>query len=55
MKKKYMTPTVVVVNIDTKNQLLTISAGDKGIDYGGVDEGGTLDPAAREMDLWWDD
>ena len=55
MKKKYMTPTVVVVNIDTKNQLLTISAGDKGLGYGGVDTAGELDPAAREFDAWWDD
>ena len=25
---------------------------DKGIDYGGVDEEGTMDPASRRYDVW---
>jgi len=25
---------------------------DKGIDYGGVDEEGTMDPASRRYDIW---
>ena len=55
MKKKYMTPTVEVVNINAINPLLTISAGDRGLGYGGVDTEGELDPSSREFDVWWDD
>ena len=57
MKKTYMTPATVVVEIAIKNQLLTISAGDTGIGYGGVDDG-THIPASRELDEFfsnWDD
>ena len=50
MKKKYMTPSVEVVEITIKNQLLTISGGDRGIGYGGVDDSGTMEPASRELD-----
>ena len=28
---------------------------DKGIDYGGVDEEGELDPASRRRDVWEDE
>jgi len=46
-KKKYMTPNMEVMEIKT----MTLLAGsgvnsDLGIDYGGIDEGGSLDPAA---------
>lgn len=46
-KKEYMTPNMEVMEIKT----MTLLAGsgvnsDLGIDYGGIDEGGSLDPAA---------
>ncbi len=48
-KKTYMTPEVQVMEAENV-QLLTGSVNsDLGIDYGGVDEGGTLDPAAPEF------
>lgn len=47
-KKEYMTPTMDVVEI--KNMTLLAGSGvtsvDPDIDFGGIDEGGTLDPAA---------
>lgn len=54
MKKTYVAPTVEETIIDVVEQLLTISGGDTGIGYGGVDTGGTLDPAERvfDTDLW---
>lgn len=54
MKKTYMAPTVEVTMVCVTEQLLTISGGDTGIGYGGVDTGGTLDPAERDSDtdLW---
>jgi len=48
MKKKiYMTPDMEVMEMKA-NQLLMASGvtSDNGIPFGGVDEGGTLDPAA---------
>ena len=58
MKKTYMTPAAVVVEIAIKNQLLTISGGTTGIGYGGVDNDGTIEPASRELEEFfsnWDD
>ena len=48
MKKKiYMTPDMETIDLKA-NQLLMASgvASNNGIEFGGVDEGGTLDPAA---------
>ena len=48
MKRKiYMTPDMETIEVKA-NQLLMASgvASNNGIDFGGVDEGGTLDPAA---------
>ena len=49
-----MTPATEMIDVEVKEQLLTISGGDTGIGYGGVDTGGTLDPAERDSDtdLW---
>lgn len=49
-KKMYITPEVQVVEAENV-QLLTGSGvnSDLGIGYGGVDEGGTLDPSAPEF------
>ncbi len=54
MKKTYMTPVTEMIKMDITEQLLTVSGGDTGIGYGGVDESGTLDPADRDDadDLW---
>ena len=54
MKKTYMTPVTEVMEMNITEQLLTISGGDTGIGYGGVDPSGSLDPADRgdEDDLW---
>lgn len=53
MKKTYMVPLTEMTVIDIKEQLLTVSGGDTGIGYGGVDESGTLDPANRDADTDW--
>ena len=55
MKKTYMTPVAEMIDVEVKEQLLTISGGDTGIGYGGVDDSGTLDPAGRDDagDLLW--
>ena len=54
MKKTYMTPATEMIDVKVREQLLTISGGDTGIGYGGVDTSGSLDPADRddEDDLW---
>ena len=53
MKKTYVAPTAEVTMVCVTEQLLTISGGDTGIGYGGVDESGTLDPANRDADTDW--
>ena len=53
MKKTYMTPMTEMIDVEVKEQLLTVSGGDTGIGYGGVDESGTLDPADRDADTDW--
>lgn len=53
MKKTYMTPVTEMIDVEVKEQLLTVSGGDTGIGYGGVDESGTLDPADRDADTDW--
>lgn len=50
MKKTYMTPVTEMIDVEVKEQLLTVSGGDTGIGYGGVDESGSLDPAGRDDD-----
>ena len=47
MKKQYMKPTMGVVKIEKKSTLLVTSGGVNstlGIDYGGIDNGGTQIP-----------
>ena len=50
MKKTYMAPVTEMIDVEAKEQLLTVSGGDKNIGYGGVDESGSLDPAGRDDD-----
>lgn len=51
-KKEYIAPSIEVVEV--KNMQLLAGSGvtsDSGIDYGGVDEGGTLDPTAPGLGI----
>ena len=54
MKKGYLKPDTEQMSAD----LTTLICGsqditsDKGIDYGGVDEEGTMDPASRRYNIW---
>ena len=45
-----MTPLTEVMEMNITEQLLTISGGDTGIGYGGVDTSGSLEPAGRDDD-----
>ena len=54
MKKGYLKPEIEQMSAD----LTILICGsqdiysDKGIDYGGVDEEGTMDPASRRYNIW---
>ena len=48
-KKEYMTPSLVVMEISTTAFLMVSGVGSEGIDYGGVDENGSLEPTAPTM------
>ena len=54
MKKEYTTPVVEVMEMKA-NQLLMASgvSSDLGIGFGGVDDGGILDPAAPDLDSYF--
>ncbi len=59
MKKTYIQPLTEVVRMGTLN-FICASKGvtsNNGIDYGGVDEDGELDPASRRRrrDVWDDE
>lgn len=57
MKKTYMPPLVVMVQTEMSRIICGSDdiRSDKGIGYGGVDEEGELDPAARPYHTIWDD
>ena len=59
MKKTYIEPSVMVAYIGTTAMICGSQdiTSDKGIDYGGVDEDGELDPASRRRrrDVWEDE
>ena len=60
MKKNYMTPSMEEIEIVSRTVLLAGSGiesneGDYDIDYGGVDEGGVIDPDAHVFDDDFDD
>ncbi len=56
MKKRYITPAMKAAAMEMEN-LMTDSGvvSTQGIGYGGVDEGGTIEPAAREYNGMWDE
>ena len=48
-KKEYMTPNLMVTEIETTAFLRMSGVGSEDIDYGGVDENGSLEPTAPIM------
>ena len=56
MKKRYITPAMKAAAMEMEN-LMTDSGvvSTQGIGYGGVDEGGTIEPAARGYNGMWDE
>ena len=58
MKKIYMRPAQSMIETEP-DQIICGSRGgvtsDRGIDYGGVDEEGSLDPSSRRYESWDDD
>jgi hypothetical protein len=57
MKKTYMKPSAEVVRMGMTMMICTSEGvtSNNGIDYGGVDEDGEKDPAARRHRNVWDD
>jgi len=60
MKKNYIAPNVEITEIELQQLIAVsgVSSEGKGIGYGGVDEEGTKDPAARRRrrkDVWDDE
>ena len=54
MKKTYLQPYAVMGSMETES-IICSSQGvtsNNGITYGGVDDGGTLDPASRRLEAW---
>ena len=55
MKKTYIEPSVEVDGMEAETIICAtqgVTSSDKGIGYGGADEDGDLDPAARRYDVW---
>ena len=57
MKKTYIQPQIEVAIIGTMNIICGSKDvnSSKGINYGGVDEDGTIDPASRSYQDTWDE
>ena len=59
MKKTYLSPQVLIVDIRGQQILVGSEVGATGLDgfggYGGVDEDGEKDPSARRRRDVWDD
>ena len=57
MKKAYLQPATEVLKLSLHGLLMAsgVQSDNKGIEYGGVDEEGTQDPAARRHRDAWDD
>ena len=57
MKKEYISPStdVTVTRAGTLMTASGVSDSDRDIDYGGVDEEGSKDPASRRKSLWDDE
>ena len=48
-KKEYMTPSLMVTEIATTAFLMISGVGSEDVDYGGVNENGSLEPTAPTM------
>ena len=61
MKKTYMSPQCEEIKLNSSYSLLSNSNSIKGmgdladVEYGGIDEDGSLDPASREFDEFDED
>lgn len=59
MKKTYLRPVSIVLGMSLQTMVCTSGVtSNNGIDYGGVDEEGTMTPAARRRhrrDMWDDE
>ena len=58
MKKTYQQPSAVMAYIGTATIICgsqDITSNNNDIGYGGVDEGGTKDPASRRQHNLWED
>ena len=55
MKKVYIIPGITFVSYQVEaimQEASGVFAPDQGIDYGGVDEDGSKDPAAKSFSVW---
>jgi hypothetical protein len=55
MKKIYMRPAQSMIETEPDQMICGSIKSDRGIDYGGVDEEGSLDPSSRRYESWDDD
>ncbi len=53
MKAKYITPGMEIEDISIENMIATSGVTGDGIDYGGVDEDGSLTPSSRGRRGTW--
>ena len=55
MKKVYIIPSITFVSYQVKaimQETSGVFAPEQGIEYGGVDEDGSTDPAAKSFSVW---
>lgn len=55
MKKVYIIPSITFVSYQVKaimQETSGVFAPEQGIEYGGVDEDGSKDPAAKSFSVW---
>ena len=59
MKKTYMTPEVLTMNVRTMTMIAASDSINSGlmedVTFGGTDEEGTKDPSARRFSVWDDE
>ncbi|MBR1933311.1 MAG: hypothetical protein IJ841_06465 [Prevotella sp.] len=56
MKKKYLRPSMTEVNIALTGPIASSGLySEDGLEWGGRDENGTMDPKARQRRFWDDD
>ena len=57
MKKIYLSPDSLILNLQVAKMISTSEgvSSSKGIGYGGVDNGGTMDPSVKVHNNVWDE